>query len=104
MSSYILRRRPQLPISRSGAAQVSAFAPCAAPLSLRRNEALQDVEPLVQFFVADREGDEDAEDVAVDPAREEEQPLLACLARDAVRLVAGALGQLDRDHRPDPAD
>src|SRR6478672_3151520 len=71
--------------------------------SAATDEALQDVEPLVQFFVADRERDEDADDVPVDPARKEKQALLARLARDAARLVTGALGQLDRDHRPDPA-
>src|SRR6476469_624110 len=69
--------------------------------SAATDEALQDVEPLVQFFVADRERDEDADDISVDPAREQQQSLLARLARDAARLVAGALGQLDRDHRPD---
>src|SRR6476659_8351237 len=71
--------------------------------SAATDEALQDVEPLVQFLVADRERHEDADDVPVDAAREEEQPLLARLARDAARLVAAALGELDRDHRPDAA-
>src|SRR3954468_1456751 len=71
--------------------------------SAATDEALQDVEPLVQFFVADRERDEDADDVAVDPAREQQQSLLARLAGDAARLVAGPRGQFDRNHRPDPA-
>src|SRR3954467_12346517 len=71
--------------------------------SAATDEALQDVEPLVQFFVADREWDEDAYDVPVDAAGEQQQPLLARLARDAARLVACALGQLDRDHRSDAA-
>src|SRR4029079_4863924 len=71
--------------------------------SAATDEALQDVEPLVQFFVADRERDEDADDVPVDAAGEQQQSLLARHAGDAVRLVAGALGQLDRDHRSDAA-
>src|SRR5438105_13068683 len=65
--------------------------------------SLQDVEALLELLVADREGDEDADDVAVDAAREEHQPLLAGLAGDACRLVARLLGQLERHHRADPA-
>src|SRR4051812_48354725 len=71
--------------------------------SAATDEALQDVEPLVQFLVADRERNEDADDVSVDPAREQQQSLLARLAGDAARLLAGPLGQLDGDHRTDPA-
>src|SRR3954468_2319743 len=71
--------------------------------SAATDEALQDAEPLVQFLVADRERHEDADDVSVDPAREQQQSLLARFAGDASRFLAGLLGEFDGDHRPDAA-
>ncbi len=44
-------------------------------------------------------GTQDADHVAVDAARKQQQSLLARLARDAAGLVAGLLRQLDREHR-----
>ena len=45
--------------------------------------SLQDVEAALELVVRDAERDEDADHVAVDPAREEQQALVARLARDA---------------------
>src|SRR4051794_18863590 len=64
---------------------------------------LQDVETALELFVTDREGDEDADHVAVDAAREEQQALLAGLARDPGRLVTILLRQLERHHRAEAA-
>src|SRR3954454_13599866 len=82
-----------------------------SPYSLRHpstetsaaNHALQDVEPALELGVLDRERHEDADHVAVDPAREEHQALFARSVRDARRLVAGLLCELDRHHRAEPA-
>src|SRR6478752_9253957 len=65
--------------------------------------ALEDVEAALEIGVRDRERDEDADDVAVEPAREEHQPLFARRRRDPRRLLTGLLRQLDRDHRAEPA-
>src|SRR5207244_8540272 len=65
--------------------------------------ALEDVEAAFELLVADRERDQDADHVAVDAAREEHQPLLARLPRDTRRLLAVLLGQLEGDHRAEPA-
>ena len=67
------------------------------------NAALEDVEAALELVVRDAERHEDADHVAVDPAREEQQALLARLAGDARRLVAALLGQLERDHRAEAA-
>src|SRR5689334_16179912 len=63
----------------------------------------QDVEPALELLVADRERHEDPDHVPVDPAGEQHQSLFTRGGGDARRLVSRLLGQLDRDHRPDPA-
>src|SRR5262245_2310358 len=55
------------------------------------NAPLEDVEAAVEILVRDRERDEDADHVAVDPAREQDEAVLARLACDARRLVAALL-------------
>src|SRR5581483_4788283 len=67
--------------------------------SSRSEQSLQDVEAELELRVADREGDEDPDHVAVNPARQKDQPLLAGGGDDAARFVAGLLRQFDREHR-----
>src|SRR3954452_18177871 len=82
-SPYVLR----IPSTRTSAAKA----------------ALEDVEAALELVVANRKGDEDADHVAVDAAREEQQATLAGLARDSRRLLPVLLGQLDRDHGAEAA-
>src|SRR5262245_3174886 len=71
---------------------------------------LEDLEAPVEVVVADHERDEDADHVPVEPAREQDQPALPrSLGRPlrelGGRLLALAVGdQLEREHRPQPAD
>src|SRR5882762_10712554 len=66
-------------------------------------ETLEDVEAALELCVSDREWDQDPDHVPVDAARQEHQPLFARLLRDARRLLAVLLRQLDRDHRAETA-
>src|SRR4051812_44138222 len=72
-------------------------------LTSAAKEPFEDVETALELVVVDRERDEDADHVAVDAAREEQQALLAGRGGDARRLVAVLVGQLDRHHRPEAA-
>src|SRR2546423_1016165 len=67
------------------------------------NAALEDVEPLFEIVVGDRERYEDPDHVAVEPTGEKDEPSVARGRRDACRLLAVPLGQLEREHRPEPA-
>src|SRR3954453_22414166 len=64
---------------------------------------LQDVQSAREVLVRDRERDEDADHVSVEAAREEDEPALARLARDAGRLVARLLREFEREHRAQAA-
>src|SRR4029453_16977812 len=83
-----------------------ATGPCVlrAPSTTTSANALpEDVEPAVEVLVGDRERDEDADHVAVEPAREQDEPSVARLPRDARRLVGRPLRQLEREHRAEAA-
>src|SRR5579885_3549347 len=62
----------------------------------------QDVEAALELLVADRERRQQPDHVSVDAAGEQHEPAFARLRRDAGGLVAGAFGQLDREHRAEP--
>src|SRR5579862_3175687 len=65
---------------------------------------LQDVQSAIELLVGDRERRQEPDHVAVDAARKEYEPSFACGGGDSRRLRAGALGELDREHRAEPAD
>src|SRR5438477_3551137 len=64
--------------------------------------ALEDVEPLLEIVVGDRERHQDPDHVAVQAAGEEDEPAVACLRRDPRRLLAVSFRQLEGEHRPEP--
>src|SRR5438093_13499643 len=63
---------------------------------------LQQVEPAPEKRVVNRERHEDADHVAVDAAREQDQTAFARRSRDRLREVRARVGQLEGEHRAEP--
>src|SRR5882724_9654420 len=59
---------------------------------------LQQVETALEQRVVDREGDEYANDVSVDAAREEDQAAVTCRRRHGLGQVGRRLDQLEGEH------
>src|SRR5579862_3197237 len=81
--------------SSTAATPPNCFRIPATPTSAAK-AAFQDVEPLLEIGVVDRERREDANHVPVDAAREQQQTLLARLAGDPRGLLSRMLGQFER--------
>src|SRR4051812_33480420 len=64
---------------------------------------LQQVESALEQRVVDREGDEDANDVSVDTAGEQDEAAVTCRRRHRLRQVRRRLGELESEHRPEAA-
>src|SRR6266576_4213298 len=64
---------------------------------------LQQVEAALEQRVVDREGDEYANHVSVDTAREEDQAAVTCRRRHCFGQVRRRLGQLEGEHGAEPA-
>src|SRR5712691_8804536 len=99
-SPYVLRtptrRTSGVATSELGVAWVSESA-CVA------KRVLQEVEPACELGVRDRERDENADDVAEDPAREQHETSVARRRRHARRNIGCRLRELERHHRPNAA-
>src|SRR5436305_594346 len=71
---------------------------CSAAKSL-----LENGQSPLELLVGRRERRQQADDIAVQPARQEDEALLAGRGRDGARRVAVLLAQLEREHRTEPA-
>src|SRR6266516_3571195 len=64
---------------------------------------LQQVEAALEQHVVDREGDEDANDVSVDTAGEEDEAAVTRRRRHCFGKFGPRLGELEREHRAEAA-
>src|SRR6266550_5441064 len=64
---------------------------------------LQQVEAALEQHVVDREGHEDANDVSVNTAREEDQAAVTCRRRHGLGEIGRELGELEREHGAEAA-
>jgi hypothetical protein len=64
---------------------------------------LQQAEPALELLVRCGQRRQEPDDVAVEAAREEEQPLLECRRGRRLGRRRGRLAQLEREHRAEPA-
>src|SRR5437899_11538257 len=64
---------------------------------------LQQAEPAFELLVRCGQRRQESDDVAVEAARQEEQPLLERGRASRLRHVGGRLAQLEREHRTEPA-
>src|SRR3989454_1279773 len=99
-SPYVLR----IPASRtsiSAAGMGCAVGSDSASAGVAKR-FLQQVEPALEQRVVDREGHEDANDVSVNTAREEDQAALTCRRRHGLCQIGRGLGELEREHGAEP--
>src|SRR5262245_47748589 len=92
-----------MPRSRTAGAAVGASWPGLAGACVAKR-VLQDSEAPLELLVRRRERRQEPDDVAVEAAREEEQALLARRRRHRAGGVGRPLGELEREHRAEPAD
>src|SRR5262245_32667502 len=71
---------------------------------LRAKRLLQDGEPLVQLVRRDVERGQQPDDVPVETAREEDEPAVERGVHDRLRAIRRPLGELEGEHRAEPAD
>src|SRR5580765_4302786 len=83
--------------TRCGAESVSASAGVA-------KRFLQQIKPALEERVVDREGHEDANHVPVDTARQQDEAAVTCGRGHRLRKLRGGVGQLEGEHRPEPAN
>src|SRR6266511_3295157 len=100
-SPYVLRM-PSSRTSISAAGMGCAAGSDSASAGVAKR-FLQQVESTLEQRVVDREGDEDANDVSVDTAREEDQASLTCRRRHRLGQVGRRLRQLESEHGPEAA-
>src|SRR6476659_8704213 len=81
----------------AGAATSGSAGACVA------KRLLQDGEPALELLVRRGKRWQEADDVAVEAAREQHEPALARCGRDRLRRNARLLGELDREHCAEPA-
>src|SRR5256885_6196697 len=100
-SPYVLR----MPWSRTSisAAGMECAADSGSASARVAKRFLQQVESALEQRVVDREGDEDANDVSVDTAREEDEAAVTCRRCHRLGQVRRRLGELESEHRPKAA-
>src|SRR5207244_11908093 len=94
-----------MPVSRtsiSAAAMGGAAGSDSASAGVAKR-FLQQVEAALEQRVVDREGDEYANHVSVDTAREEDQAAVTCCRRHGFGQVGRRLGQLEGEHGAEAA-
>src|SRR4051794_36622782 len=64
---------------------------------------VEDRQPFLELLVRRRERGQEPDDVPVQTAGEQDEPLLARGGRDCARCVAALLAQLEREHRAESA-
>src|SRR3989442_9958535 len=100
-SPYVLRM-PASRTSISAAGMESAAGSDSASAGVAKR-FLQQVEPALEQRVVDREGDENANDVSVDTAREEDEAAVTRGGRHRLGEVGRRLGELEREHGAEAA-
>src|SRR6058998_3801639 len=92
-----------MPVSRT--AGVAAGACCAGSAgACVAKRFLQDGESPLELLVRRREWRQEADHVAVQAAREDDQPLLARGGGHGAGRVGTLFGELEREHRAEAAD
>src|SRR5512141_3065126 len=92
----------RMPLSRTagvaaGASRAALTGACVA------KRLLQNREPSLQLLVRRREWRQEPDHVSVEPAREEDEPLVARRRRHGFRSVAVLFRELEREHRAEAA-
>src|SRR6266566_5146678 len=97
-SPYVRR----MPVRRTAGMPVAAPSAGLAGACVAKR-LLEDRESALELLVRSRERRQQPDDVAVEAAREEDQPFLARRGRDRLRGLAVLLCELEREHRREPA-
>src|SRR2546421_7469344 len=100
-SPYVLRRPER---RTSNAAEIVPVAGGRSGSVCVANRLLQQVESALEQRVVDRERHEDADDVAVHPAREQHEAALAGSRGHARGALGCPLGKLDGEHRAEASN
>src|SRR3954451_2290631 len=99
-SPYVRR----IPVSRTAGVAAPAsrsVRPLAGACVAKR--LLEEAEAALELLVCRGERRQQPDDVAVEAAREQDEPLLACRRRDGLRRLTVSLDELQREHRPEAA-
>src|SRR3954471_18527253 len=99
-SPYVRR----IPVSRTAGVAAPAsrsMRPLAGACVAKR--LLEEAETALELLVCRGERRQQPDDVAVEAAREQDEPLLACGRGDGLRRLTVSLDELEREHRPEAA-
>src|SRR5690242_8314358 len=99
-TSPYARRIPE----RRTAGAVAGSVPSALRRACVAKCFLENREPAVELVVGRRQRRQEADDVAVEAAGEKDEAMLARVCDDALRRRGVSLGELEREHRAQPAN